>query len=67
MVKKDQQRDITTIGLKTVIAEVPLGSALATSATSIIAAKMVEGAGSTVRRGREGGDREGWGGERRGR
>ena len=41
--KKEQQRDIATIGLKTVIAAIPGGGALAASATTTIASKMLEG------------------------
>ena len=48
--KKEEHRDIAAIGLKTVIAEIPAGSHLnvATSVSTIIASKMIEGASSKV-------------------
>ena len=46
--KKDQLRDIASIGLKTVIAEIPGGS-LAYSTSAIITAKMLEGIAKKVR------------------
>ncbi|GAX78344.1 hypothetical protein CEUSTIGMA_g5786.t1 [Chlamydomonas eustigma] len=45
---KDQQRDIASIGLKTVIAEIPVlsTSTISNQVTTIITSKMLEGAGN---------------------
>jgi hypothetical protein len=47
---KDQQRDIASIGLKTVIAEIPVltASTISTHVTTIITTKMLEGASNKV-------------------
>lgn len=49
-IRKDQLRDIASIGLKTVIAEIPGGN-LATVLSSIISKKMLEGIAKKVRNG----------------
>ena len=47
-IRKDQLRDIASIGLKTVIAEIP-GGTLASLTSTIITTKMLEGIAKKVR------------------
>ena len=48
--KKEQQRDIASIGIKTIISEIH-GGPLATTVALLITAKMLEGGDNKVRGG----------------